>query len=562
VPPAGFARFVPWVAIGLGLFYFLFMMVPPADSAGKMHLEEFAGLPVMHNGRVKPMDSVARVALTTVSGRQTYKFTVGDEERKGPPVQWLLDMMTNRKTGAGDRAKVIRIDSDQVLGFLGLPGREGFRYSLEELEGKWEKIARAAAQARQTDPAQRDTFQGKILELKDRLEVALVLERMDEPRVIPPAVEGGKWQTLPEVAASVQQDSGADGKAAVLFVNVLAAYGAGDAAAFNKALQKYEAEVETRMPDAAGKSGLELFFNHFAPFYQCAVLYTVAFLLCCLSWLGWTRPLARSAYWLALLTLVIHTWALGTRMYLMGRPPVTNLYSSAVFIGWIAVVLCLGVEAVFRNSFGTLVATFGGAVTMLIAHLLGSGDTMEMLQAVLDTNFWLATHVTCVTIGYATTYVAGLLGMVYIVRGVMSAVKPGMDKGIFQVLSQMIYGVICFAMFFSFVGTVLGGIWADQSWGRFWGWDPKENGALLIVIWNALILHARWAGLVRQRGVAVLAVAGNIITSWSWFGTNMLGIGLHAYGFTPGTLIGLLGAIGVFVAFIAVGLRLPQRAWR
>src|SRR5262249_1206441 len=161
-----------------------------------------------------------------------------------------------------------------------------------------------------------------------------------------------------------------------------------------------------------------------------------------------------------LLTLVIHTWALGTRMYLMGRPPVTNLYSSAVFIGWIAVVLCLGVEAVFRNSFGTLVATFGGAVTMLIAHLLGSGDTMGMLQAVLDTNFWLATHVTCVTIGYATTYVAGLLGMVYIVRGVMSAVKPGMDKGIFQVLAQMIYGVICFAMFFSFVGTVLGGIWA------------------------------------------------------------------------------------------------------
>ena len=96
----------------------------------------------------------------------------------------------------------------------------------------------------------------------------------------------------------------------------------------------------------------------------------------------------------------------------------------------------------------------------------------------------------------------------------------------------MIYGVVCFALLFSFLGTILGGIWADQSWGRFWGWDPKENGALLIVLWNAIILHARWGGFVRGRGLAVLAVLGNIVTAFSWFGTNLLGIGLHSYGFT------------------------------
>ena len=90
----------------------------------------------------------------------------------------------------------------------------------------------------------------------------------------------------------------------------------------------------------------------------------------------------------------------------------------------------------------------------------------------------------------------------------------------------MVYGIVCFATLFSFVGTILGGIWADQSWGRFWGWDPKENGALLIVIWNAIILHARWGGLVRERGLMDLAVFGNIVTSFSWFGVNMLGVGL------------------------------------
>jgi ABC-type transport system involved in cytochrome c biogenesis permease subunit len=147
---------------------------------------------------------------------------------------------------------------------------------------------------------------------------------------------------------------------------------------------------------------------------------------------------------------------------------------------------------------------------------------------VLDTNFWLATHVTTVTFGYAATFVAGGIALLYCGLGICTTTLRG--PGL-KTVSGMLYGTICFATLLSFVGTVLGGIWADQSWGRFWGWDPKENGALLIVAWNALILHARWAGLVKARGVAVLAIAGIAVTMWSWFGTNQLGIGLHAYGF-------------------------------
>ena len=125
----------------------------------------------------------------------------------------------------------------------------------------------------------------------------------------------------------------------------------------------------------------------------------------------------------------------------------------------------------------------------------------------------------------------------------------------------MVYGIVCFATLFSFVGTVLGGIWADQSWGRFWGWDPKENGALLIVLWNAIILHARWGGLVRDRGIMNLAVFGNIVTSFSWFGVNMLGIGLHSYGFMDAAFKWLM----IFMASQLVDYRLgllPLHLWR
>jgi ABC-type transport system involved in cytochrome c biogenesis permease subunit len=177
---------------------------------------------------------------------------------------------------------------------------------------------------------------------------------------------------------------------------------------------------------------------------------------------------------------------------------------------------------------------------------------------VLDTNFWLSTHVVVVTLGYASTFVAGVLGIIYVVRGIFTDTLTSTTA---KALSRMAYGILCFATLFSFVGTVLGGIWADQSWGRFWGWDAKENGALIIVLWNALILHARWGGLVRERGLMNLAIVGNIVTSWSWFGVNMLGIGLHSYGSMDQAFWWLVGFILSQVILIGLGL-IPQENWR
>jgi ABC-type transport system involved in cytochrome c biogenesis permease subunit len=327
---------------------------------------------------------------------------------------------------------------------------------------------------------------------------------------------------------------------------------------FNKALAEYRELITKELPEQSEISGFEVFFNHFAPFYHCIVVYLFVFLISCFAWVTAPATLNKTAFWLCILTLLVHTWALGSRMHIQGRPPVTNLYSSAIFIGWGCVLGCLMLEAVYKNGIGNIVGSVTGSLTLLIAqHLSAEGDTLEMMQAVLDTNFWLATHVTCVTLGYTATFVAGFLGIIYVVMGlVTTALTPERDKS----LTQMIYGVVCFAMLFSFVGTVLGGIWADQSWGRFWGWDPKENGALLIVIWNAIILHARWGGMAKSRGVALLAIAGNMVTGWSWFGTNQLGVGLHAYGFNDQLAWGLTAFWISQLGLIGVGL-IPRQYW-
>jgi ABC-type transport system involved in cytochrome c biogenesis permease subunit len=216
-------------------------------------------------------------------------------------------------------------------------------------------------------------------------------------------------------------------------------------------------------------------------------------------------------------------------------------------------------ERIYRNAIGSVAGAAIGFATLVIAHHLAlDGDTLEMMRAVLDSNFWLATHVVVVTTGYAATFLAGFLAIIYVLRGVFTRT---LDRATADALARMVYGIVCFATLFSLVGTVLGGIWADQSWGRFWGWDPKENGALIIVLWNALILHARWGGMVRQHGLMALALFGNIVTAWSWFGVNMLGVGLHSYGFMDAAFWWLLAFVASQVVLIGIAL-LPDATWR
>lgn len=335
----------------------------------------------------------------------------------------------------------------------------------------------------------------------------------------------------------------------------LQSWSQGDIESFNQSVTDYRSYLSSNeiAHIDTPTNRLETSFNRYDPFGKAIYLYLTAMLLSFVGWILWPKVLRNTACVMIIVGFIVHTIALLLRIEISGRPPVTSLYSSAIFIGWAIVASSLIIERMVGHGIGNIVAASVGSATLMIAHYLAQdeGDTFSVMQAVLDTTFWLATHVVCITLGYGATFLAGFVGFCYIVLS-LKAKWFGPHGGNqtrkttdLAFLGKVVYGILCFALFFSLVGTVLGGLWADDSWGRFWGWDPKENGALIIVIWNALILHARWDKMVRDYGTAVLAMVGNVVTAWSWFGVNELRAGLHSYGFTEGRMGMLMGFIAV-----------------
>jgi ABC-type transport system involved in cytochrome c biogenesis permease subunit len=602
-------RFFPWIVLILAAAWVVAGWLPSRISDDEADLVTLGKVPVLVGGRVKPLDTVARNSLLIIHGKETLPLQNGEEIGA---MQWLTDVLF--KPAIADEYPVFVIQNSEVLGLFGWEQSDRKYFSFTELSPFLKQIDDQGEQADKLESVQRSAYQSAILNLRNALILSQRLKNSLRPEdahefskeletytaAIPPAAQAAgqreKGETfdkskLESVAAFIQRYENLSSMAYLLavpsgeglqwqsvgesllqavrtgeihpvvkaYAQLGDAYHVGDQRTFNQQATQLRDWFAKAQTVATKRTSFEFLFNHVDPFAHSMVLYVLAFLLACGSWLGWNRPLNRAAFYLLLLSLAVHTFGLASRMYLQERPPVTNLYSSAIFIGWGAVIVALILERIFRDGIGAACAGAIGFITLIIAHhLAGSGDTLEMLQAVLDTNIWLATHVVAITTGYSAMFLAGMLAMIYIIRGVFTR---SLKKETADSLSRMTYGVVCFATLFSFVGTVLGGIWADQSWGRFWGWDPKENGAVLIVLWCAIILHARWGGFIRQRGLMIMAIFGNVVTSFSWFGVNMLGVGLHSYGFMQKAFPWLVGFIISQLALMAVAA-MPLERWR
>jgi ABC-type transport system involved in cytochrome c biogenesis permease subunit len=570
---------LPWIA-GLLALAFVLLGALPARPVRGFDMDGFGRLPVLEGGRVKPLDSVARNALLLIRNQQSFRF----EGRRIGPDEWILDVLF--RPGVADAQPIFVINDPDVLGLIGVRQSSNRYFSFESLVPHIEEIEKQAQAAHPIEAQLRNRFQSAVVNLYDRMvryhrlknslqlagspglaqelanrtDAGFELHRQNlvqlaafRPLPPQPGQPAEAWQSVGEALMTEALHPGLPPLAALA-----ADYAAGNPEDFNRNLVLLRNLSASLKGDAIRHADAEMRFNRVQPFMAGIFIYLVALLVVSVSWLWKPERLQPIAFALLAAGALVHTAGLASRVILQGRPPVTNLYSSAVFVGWGVVILGLVLERMHRRGFATAVASVAGFSTLLIAHHLSmEGDTMEMMRAVLDSNFWLATHVITITIGYSGTFLAGLLALGYTLWKHLAA-EP--DPETAKALSSMVYGVVCFSLLFSFVGTVLGGIWADQSWGRFWGWDPKENGALLIVLWNAIILHARWGGYVRERGIMVMAIFGNIITAFSWFGVNMLGVGLHSYGFMD-KAFWWLASFSLSQLLLMILCLLPRRFW-
>lgn len=306
-------------------------------------------------------------------------------------------------------------------------------------------------------------------------------------------------------------------------------------------------------------------------FTYALVYYLFGFLIGILGLVAPGSKWARISAWVAGLALAAgiyhNTYGIIQRCLINDRPPIATLYETIIFIAGCVALVGLILEVITRRGIGQMVGGLIGALGMFMAMRfmeLDKQDTMPTLEAVLITNFWLATHVTCINIGYAGAMLGAVISLVWVVFRTISAAKGGTLKDDLRFVTRITYGIVCFGVLFALVGTVLGGIWANDSWGRFWGWDPKENGALMIVLMGLIILHARLGGYVREAGLHCLSLILGAITLFSWFGVNQLNVGLHSYGFTAGISLALNIGYAVFgaSAFLALVFAWQDRATR
>ena len=551
-------------------------------------------LPVMHDGRIKPLDTLARHTLVQIKGNTRLK--------NASPTLWFWNNLTNNNTDKN--SPIIVVEHPKLFDTINpIYNKQKFRVSESFLDQHIQHIAPTVKQAAELESAQRTRYQQAatlvyqryitlkqsytgLFPLKNNSPLTFWNHMIALSQNIPAEspqqstqfnnflayyntlqsqqsdalnlhliFSTNAWTSLAEEALNTQQNNRTLLSNYLLLADAHIQDNASKLEQYSNAIM--DAFKQQSFMDYA-KLKLEYLNTIINPFIVSLWLYIII-ILC--SFIGYLLPKKNLTPYITStwgLALGIHAFGMLARSIILMRPPVINLYSSAIFIAFISSII--GYIAYKKTSqlfYAGYISALSALSLIVAYHLSLAGDTLEVMQAVLNSNFWLSTHVVSMTIGYALLFMAGFLAIAYILIGTLTKkLTPEFAKQ----LATTVYVFLMIALFFNFLGTVLGGIWADQSWGRFWGWDPKENGAILIVLWIAIILHMKWGKLLKTQGMMVMSVLANIVTAWSWKGTNMLGIGLHSYGFTEKTFYWLVLFMLSQIVIAILGA-LPTRFW-
>ena len=510
--------------MGLSLRYILLIFLLPFLQA-----EEFVvrDIPLQDQGRIKPLDTFAQNHLLAFYGKRSIK------EMNLSATDWILNLILDPQNGK--EQKIFNIRNPEVVSSIYLDWSTEHKYSFNEILPGLTNQAALISVINQKPDANRSVFEKQLLELNNnamRFEEISYLKAM---KLLPPdeISETDEWSSPLEFIVNGRSSEPHQDAILNALQQYLSGRLAGQDASMQSAMENYKAALLMVPGELFDITVLkkETWMNRVNLFYTSVGLYLCAFILLGLSWMIQPLILKRASYALLILGFLFHAYGIYLRMHIMGRPPVSTLYESVIFVAFIVILFAIILEYFRRDGLGIFVGAVSGSIFHYIGFSYASdGDTLGMLVAVLNSNFWLATHVTTITMGYGASLVAGFIGHLYLVQAIRQPENKSSLKSIFNNL----FGITLIALFFTLFGTILGGIWADQSWGRFWGWDPKENGALLIVLWQLMMVHMRLSGLAKPAEFALGMALNNIIVALAWFGVNLLQVGLHSYGFDDG----------------------------
>ncbi len=506
---------------------------PPAANSGGLDSKQFGLLAIQDGGRRKPIDTFAREMLIRVTGRSTYTDKAG---RKWRPNDFVLSALL--ETHDWKNEPMVLISSGQLIEQLGLDKTQR-RFSFAQLTGSAE-LQRTASEARALKRAEKplDRVQQESLSVNDRLALLGNVMNGNALLIVPsPQRETDAWMAPDPGAVAGYYNETQFAPAFAELTKMMRAYTQADAFNFSIAARQLQDNLRALSPSIYPQKRelrLEYFYNHFEGFYRAIWCYGIGLVILIAAHLRKRGgALQTVGVGIALLGLTFQASGIVMRCLIAGRPPVTNMYESIIWVSFAVSFFGMIFFARYRTAVYLLAALPVTLIALLLVHQMpvAMPSSIDPLVPVLRDNFWLTIHVLTITLSYAAFALAMGLGHILLWRYARNPAAARADVP----MHFWLYRVLQLGVLLLAAGTILGGVWANYSWGRFWGWDPKETWALIALLCYILALHGRLADWWTHFGLAVASVVCFLAVLMAWYGVNfVLGKGLHSYGFGIG----------------------------
>lgn len=491
-------------------------------------------LPVQDSGRIKPFDTFAKETLEIIYGKKSYK---PDERSQAIDAQWVvMTWMLSPESWAN--RPLFEVKFHDVLDKLGLPKDKKY-FTGEELfkNEKFANVMQELANKRETKEKLTPYFQA-LQRLENQFYIFREIASGRMLHVLPPK-EGTQWISVAELPEEIQPAFLEISKSVALYLGSLAENKNIEESAtkLDQAVEAFESIASKYSPEKyafTNKVKTEVLYNDIHPFRWAYIFYLLAAVTLLFIWIRRLDKGMSVAWGFVTVGFLIHTIGFLFRIYLAERPPVSNMYETVIWVSWGAVLFAMILEANYRFKILLLGGSLVGLFALIVADSAPAilDPSIQPLEAVLRSNYWLTVHVMTITISYAAFMLAfglGDLGLIYYVLG------QEKHNETIQKLTTGVYRAMQIGVAFLTPGIILGGIWADYSWGRFWGWDPKETWALIVLLGYIVVLHARLVGWLKNFGMLASGIITFSLVIMAWYGVNfVLGAGLHSYGFGAG----------------------------